>query len=440
MDSVRLPTHVLRLEPHPIARSQALATCHLPEGSRIVSIPSLVTVLLASEKGRRCDNCFRLTSERRQLQRCTGCGSYWYCGTQCQAMQWQAHHKKICKLYNQYASSNHFQSLASHEKLDSLLLSHLLCHITSTTPLEKDPVSIFRALLPGPASGLDIAVPPLGSSVTTDSVKHLYSRFGNNNFAIHSHLITVGHGIFPLASRLFNHSCAPNAAAKFIFLPSEPVTMEVVALRDISPDEEVCLPYLDPALLQSRQQIFDLTYGFRCTCSSCQFMETLGHIPSPPSSSDELRAVARMVREFVGINSLSFTGLPSRPQTSIPRHLFCVLHESYLSILSETFSKASHEGQYDLALDSGLTLLAVYVMIYPINYPQIGMHLLELAKSAWNNVITSSNMNKDVESAMKEQVRTFLSSSRRVLTVFGPEGDEDGPLPEVETLQTLLDG
>lgn len=101
-------------------------------------------------------------------------------------------------------------------------------------------------------------------------------------------------------------------------------------------------------------------------------METLGHIPSPPSSSDELRAVARMVREFVGINSLSFTGLPSRPQTSIPRHLFCVLHESYLSILSETFSKASHEGQYDLALDSGLTLLAVYVMIYPINYPQIG--------------------------------------------------------------------
>jgi hypothetical protein len=135
---------------------------------------------------------------------------------------------------------------------------------------------------------------------------------------------------------------------------------------------QVCLPYLDPALLQSRQQMFDLTYGFRCTCSSCQFMETLGHIPSPPSTSDELRSVAGMVREFVGVNSLSHTRLPSRPQTTIPPPLLCVFHETYLSTLSETFSKASHEGQYDLALDSGLTLLAVYIMIYPANYPQIG--------------------------------------------------------------------
>jgi hypothetical protein len=101
-------------------------------------------------------------------------------------------------------------------------------------------------------------------------------------------------------------------------------------------------------------------------------METLGQIPSPPTSSDKLRPVAQMVREFVGVNSLSYTGLPSRPQTPIPPPLFCVYHEEYLSIVSETFSKASHEGQYDVALDYGLTLLAVYIMIYPANYPQIG--------------------------------------------------------------------
>jgi SET domain len=276
-----------------------------------------------------------------------------------------------------------------HEKLDSLLLTHLLCHTISATSSDDDPASIFRALLPGPASGHDAPFHPLGFSVNADSVNQLYSRFGNNNFAIHSHLTTIGHGIFPLASRLFNHSCLPNAAAKFILSPSEPVTMKVVALRDISPGEEVrlsvlsppaeiiypiqvCVPYLDPALLQSRQQIFELTYGFRCTCASCQFMETLGHIPSPPSSSDELHSVAGTIREFVGVNGLSHAGLPSRPQTTIPRPLFCIFHEVYLSTLSETFSKASHEGQYDLALDSGLTLLAVYIMIYPINYPQIG--------------------------------------------------------------------
>jgi len=300
----------------------------------------------------------------------------------------------MCKLYHQHTSSYRFQYLAAHERLDSLLLSHLLCQVTSATSAtlpDTDPVSVFHTLLPGPASMHSIPGPPLGPSVTADLVNDLYSRFGNNNFAIHSHLNTVGHGIFPLASRLFNHSCVPNAAAKFILSPSKPVTMEVVALRDISAGEEVrfsmylvssgmiihcasqvCLPYLDPALLQSRQQMFDLTYGFRCTCSSCQFMETLGQIPSPPSSLGELRAVAVMVREFVGVNSLTYTGLPSRPQTPTPQPLFCVFNEAYLSTLSEAFSKASHEGQYDLALDSGLTLLAVYIMIYPANYPQIG--------------------------------------------------------------------
>jgi hypothetical protein len=67
----------------------------------------------------------------------------------------------------------------------------------------------------------------------------LYSRFGNNNFAIHSHLSAIAHGIFPLASRLFNHSCLPNSAPKYIFSPSEGVKMEIVALRHISPEEEV---------------------------------------------------------------------------------------------------------------------------------------------------------------------------------------------------------
>jgi SET and MYND domain-containing protein len=67
----------------------------------------------------------------------------------------------------------------------------------------------------------------------------IYSRFHNNNFTIHSHMSTVAHGVFPLASRYFNHSCVPNAAPKYILTPAQPVTMEVVALRDIELGEEV---------------------------------------------------------------------------------------------------------------------------------------------------------------------------------------------------------
>lgn len=40
--------------------------------------------------------------------------------------------------------------------------------------------------------------------------------------------------------------------------------------------------------------------------------------------------------------------------------------------ISEIFSQTSHEGQYNIALESGITLLSLYILIYPINYPQIG--------------------------------------------------------------------
>lgn len=65
--------------------------------------------------------------------------------------------------------------------------------------------------------------------------------------------------------------------------------------------------------------------------------------------------------------------------------------------------------------------------------------MLELAKSTWNKIVTSSDMNQDVESAVEKQVRVFLSLSRQILEVFGPEGDEGGPRREIETLQALLD-
>lgn len=171
-----------------------------------------------------------------------------------QSSQWKTHHKRICKLYNQFTTSNAYQALAIHEKLDSLLLSHLLMQTLPTGVLPAtdnvlSPISIFLSLLPG--QDQSVSGPPVLYQTTPTLqgfINSLYSRFGNNNFSMHSHLTTFGHGIFPLASRLFNHACVPNAAAKYKLSRSEPVTMEVVALRDIVEGEEVrtshvtCMP------------------------------------------------------------------------------------------------------------------------------------------------------------------------------------------------------
>ena len=65
-----------------------------------------------------------------------------------------------------------------------------------------------------------------------------------------------------------------------------------------------------------------------------------------------------------------------------------------------------------------------------------GMHLLELAKTMWNARISSADGDDDRIS--KAQVLTFLSLARNVLEIYGPEGDESGPLDEIKTLDRLL--
>jgi len=155
--------------------------------------------------------------------------------------------------------------------------------------------------------------------------------------------------------------------------------------------------------------------------------------------SVELSTLGRRLRDFVDMDLKHGPSLPIQPIESTPPALYPVLREEYLTKLSSTFSESSHQGQYSLAIDSGKTLLSLYVLIYPSNYPQIGMHLLELAKTGWNARISSANPDRDDDDQIsKAEVLDFLSSARHVLEIYGAEGDEGGPLDEIETLQRLL--
>jgi hypothetical protein len=182
-----------------------------------------------------------------------------------QNFQWQMHHKRLCKVYNSYVALPKYQALQDHEKLDSVLLSHLLARLSlQTNPYsfpDSHPASTLLSLLPergnfnGEPFFCPIIPPPPG-----DLADQLYSRFGNNNFAIHSHLTSIGHGIFPVASRLFNHSCVPNVAVKYIFREAQNVIMDIIALRDILPDEEVGLCLLRTLCLCSRSSFLVVYY------------------------------------------------------------------------------------------------------------------------------------------------------------------------------------
>ncbi|KAI0770234.1 SET domain-containing protein [Fomes fomentarius] len=442
----------IRLVSHPIARNAAVARSLLRSGTTIACTPPLATSLLPSEKSKRCDSCHCLQSEAVSLKRCSGCASFWYCGTTCQNRKWKSHHKKICKYYNGFAVSSQYQALTPHDQVDALLLSQLLAdpdvwNVDAHPDTLRDPTATFLDLLKLPRS--DGFVPPLclSKSAQTPEVsklaEELYARFGNNNFVLHSHLNSYAHGVYPLASRVFNHSCVPNAACKYVITPNEPVRMEVVALHDIQEGEEVTIPYLDPALpYQTRQDALRANYGFQCTCRLCSFQGNIEPVPALPSrGTADLGELEAALRTFSLGNISREVRVPTAPGLfeTLPGELHAIFQETYLPSLSEQFSKTSHDGPYGDAVDSGLTLLALYIAVYPPNYPQIGMHALELAKTLWNLICTEPDaLAGATEQQLQAHAKSAVDFAVSVLRNFGPEGDEGGPLEEIRVLTELL--
>lgn len=78
-----------------------------------------------------------------------------------------------------------------------------------------------------------------------------------------------GAGLYKLQSAC-NHSCSPNAEIEF---RKQNHTLSLVALEDITPEQEICISYLDPCDKErsrhSRQKILRENYLFTCTCPKC---------------------------------------------------------------------------------------------------------------------------------------------------------------------------
>jgi hypothetical protein len=72
--------------------------------------------------------------------------------------------------------------------------------------------------------------------------------------------------LFPQVSRI-NHACQPNANAKFI---PRTLSMEIRALRDIPPGQEISISYGKVDLKYAeRQKLYNENWGFKCTCNLC---------------------------------------------------------------------------------------------------------------------------------------------------------------------------
>ena len=196
-------------------------------------------------------------------------------------LDWKASHKKLCAhLAAGFRTSVPYTRLPADEQADCELLLKLAIRCLSAPDIRQvavledgslgedqlasNPLACYIDLIPHPHAR---PLPPLPPKLDLSAVEApssrlfkqidgneesvllaVWKRFGPNNFVLHSFAAlnngfaegaAYAHGVFPLASRLFNHSCYPKAWPAFVVRNKEPC-MEVRALVDIPPGEEVC--------------------------------------------------------------------------------------------------------------------------------------------------------------------------------------------------------
>ncbi|KAG6852989.1 hypothetical protein C0991_007705 [Blastosporella zonata] len=99
----------------------------------------------------------------------------------------------------------------------------------------------------------------------------IISRFITNTFSVTTPTLTpIGASVSPVVA-LINHSCEPNAVVVFPRSSDTPEPlMQVIALRNIEPDEEILTSYIDTTLPRHlRQKSLQETYNFECHCPLC---------------------------------------------------------------------------------------------------------------------------------------------------------------------------
>ncbi|KAG1722630.1 uncharacterized protein EDB91DRAFT_202837 [Suillus paluster] len=258
-------------------------------GSIIISLRPHSFALGSQYLDSHCSTCAAVPNSG--LLRCTGCRTVWYCNATCQTNDWLLHRLECSALRN-WAKSAPSKNLSvpsdavrclgrilwqkRQEGFDSSWskeIDALQSHrhylqprvVENNTHLAHSLVRYLGLSSPRELSKFGI----LSAGDLTD----LISRFVTNTFALTSPSLTpVGVSVSPLVA-LFNHSCDPGAVIVFprsSRKPTEEPQMQVIALRDISPNEEILTSYVDTTLPRSlRQAALKETYDFTCQCEVC---------------------------------------------------------------------------------------------------------------------------------------------------------------------------
>lgn len=483
----RIPSYsnpYIGLFQHPTRRTAAHAIRAVPLGHTIFTETAVTAVLADAQRGKRCDACFKAGSK---LIQCPECKEVWYCNAQCLKRLRDAHHMRLCPSLQILLTALRAQVSGDNEacllaRKDVLLVLQLVSVLYSTPEAQDliprsvtdpptqgidfhNPASVFAHLLPAndpPRFPVPYPFFPLVSDPPRPGQRHrdkillyLASRFHNNNFGCWtSDMEPLADAIFPVASRLFNHSCRPNCVVVYEIVETKGLVMELRAVRPIAKGEEITISYVDPAIwLGARRSLLRMNYDFSCDCPKCNAEEQQKLYTSSSFLASEERLAASV--ELIGL-FLPFTAdeqlkamgktptIPplaqSRGVESMPRSVLPMFNSTHLPETAQKFSNAAHDGHFNTAVYNGKALLGIYLVHYTTYWPMVGLHCFELSKTIWNNyTVMPPSTAAGRRGQLFETIWCAEWAHRILLVSVARKGDDGSNRPPTEEIAEFRD-
>lgn len=365
------------------------ATAKIKRGEVLFSAEPLACCVANKQVRDVCHHCF---IRHKTLLRCSQCKMARYCSITCQKQAWPAH-KRECKclwslLPRIPTDSVHLAlrlifALLSPSKGSTGVLYTLEeheSHLSSMSEQKRQGLSQLASMLemylqqeaPGLVQEMMSALPH-----SCRDPLSLIAKVTCNCFTISDgELREIGVGLYPSLS-LLNHDCRPNCVMVF-----EGTKLQLRAVRDINPEEELTISYIETlSLTEDRQRQLKDQYHFTCRCQRCDTQD-----------KDELmlfgdKATWRLLKE--ALPRLERLKAESDWQALFEncRHLLSTVGADVpdenlykLRMIDMALDASVHLGHWAEAMRYGEKTLPVYRQYYPDPHPVHGVQLMRVGK------------------------------------------------------------
>ena len=292
-----------------------------------------------------CDSCLAVDQTGKEYQRCSGCKFVSYCSEKCQVKAWKKWHKHECKVFKHLLEQGKtptptlvltHRTIVAQANGTGDVVDKLVDHTGNLSTQKRDMYFQLGCLL---AEMLGLTKGFRGNKnhpyTSMESVLNLFAKLECNSFSItDGDLSTVGYGLYS-DSCFINHSCEPNAVVAY-----NGAALALMPIRDIRPEEEILISYIELAQLTSdRQNELSERYNFTCSCKRC-----------------------------------SSTGAELEKR----------LNPSVLIAANNKADELIGSGDYQQALQRCVEVLP-YLSLYGDDqiHPSVGMHFFNIAKLSW---------------------------------------------------------